>query len=171
MGPYALAVCRAHRGTCWISFAPVFSFIYCWVLIFALSPCFILIYVFFEMMHWYFRGLSCKPNIYVSWSTSELRVRLARRETGFSPPVKYFTDRSRAVLLFWIFYYFFLSCGCYAFFRVCLYVSCGHLLGKGWPLGSHLWWSTVSLSLSHWYPWSGVVLDCIDSWSLHLYLL
>ena len=32
--------------TCWISFAPVFSFIYCWVLIFALSPCFILIYMF-----------------------------------------------------------------------------------------------------------------------------
>ena len=23
--------------------------------------------------------------------------------------------------------------------------------------------SNVSLSLSHWYPWSGVVLDCIDS--------
>ena len=23
--------------------------------------------------------------------------------------------------------------------------------------------SSVSLSLSHWYPWSGVVLDCIDS--------
>ena len=32
--------------TCWISFAPVFSFIYCWVLIFALSPCYILIYMF-----------------------------------------------------------------------------------------------------------------------------
>ena len=31
--------------------------------------------------------------------------------------------------------------------------------------------SSVSLSLSHWYPGSGVVLDCIDSWSLHLYLL
>ena len=29
-------------------------------------------------------------------------VRLARRETGFSPPVKYFTDRSKAVLLLWI---------------------------------------------------------------------
>ena len=28
--------------------------------------------------------------------------------------------------------------------------------------------SSVSLSLSHWYPGSGVVLDCIDSWSLHL---
>ena len=43
--------------------------------------------------------------------------------------------------------------------------------GKGWPLGSHLWCLTVSLLLSHWYPGSGVVLDCIDSWSLHPYLL
>ena len=32
--------------TCWISFAPVFSLIYCWVLILALSPCYILIYMF-----------------------------------------------------------------------------------------------------------------------------
>ena len=31
--------------TCWISFAPLFSFIYCWVLIFALSPFYILIYI------------------------------------------------------------------------------------------------------------------------------
>ena len=30
---------------------------------------------------------------------------------------------------------------------------------------------SVSLSLSHWYPGSGVVLDCIDSWSLQPYLL
>ena len=29
----------------------------------------------------------------------------------------------------------------------------------------------MSLSLSHWYPGSGVVLVCIDSWSLHPYLL
>ena len=69
------------------------------------------------------------------------------------------------------FYVLFLSCVCYAFVRVCLYVPCGHLLGKGWPLGSRLWCTTVSLSLSHWYPWSGVVLDFIDSWSLHPYLL
>ena len=41
-------------------------------------------------------------------------------------------------------------------------MPCGHLLGKGWPLGSRLWCLTVSLSLSHWYPGSGVVLDCID---------
>ena len=36
---------------CWISFAPVFSFVYCCVLIFALSPFYILIYIFLEMMH------------------------------------------------------------------------------------------------------------------------
>ena len=58
-------------------------------------------------------------------------VRLARRETGSSPPVKYFTDRSKAVLLLWIFYVFVLSCVCYVFVHVCLYVLCGHLLGKG----------------------------------------
>ena len=46
-GPDDLVVCRAHQGfTCWISFAPVFSLIYCGVLIFALSPCSILIYMF-----------------------------------------------------------------------------------------------------------------------------
>ena len=45
--------------------------------------------------------------------------------------LKYFTDRSKAVLLLWIFYVFVLSCVCYVFVRVCLYVLCGHLLGKG----------------------------------------
>ena len=70
----------------------------------------------------------------------------------------------------WIFLCFFLSCVCYAFMRVCLYVPCGHLPGKGWPCGSRLWCLTVSLSLPHWYPGSDVVLDCIDSWSLHPYL-
>ena len=50
-------------------------------------------------------------------------------------------------------------------------MPCGHLLGKGWPLGSCLWCLTVSLFLSHWYPGSSVVLDCINSWSLHPYLL
>ena len=42
-------------------------------------------------------------------------------------------------------FYVFLSCVCYAFVRVCLYVPCGYLLGKGWPLGSRLWCLTVSL--------------------------
>ena len=41
------------------------------------------------------------------------------------------SDRSKAILLLWIFYVFVLSCVCYVFVRVCLYVLCGHLLGKG----------------------------------------
>ena len=52
---------------------------------------------------------------------------------------------------------------------LCLICLCARLFswalwspaGKG--LGSRLWCLTVSLSLSHWYPGSGVVLDCIDS--------
>ena len=84
------------------------------------------------------RGLSCKPNIYVSWSTSELRVRLAPLNR-FKPSSKIFPDRSKAVLLLWIFYVFVLSCLFYVFVRICLYVLCGHLLGKCWPLGSRLW--------------------------------
>ena len=35
--------------------------------------------------------------------------------------------------------------------------------GIDWPLGSSLSCLIVSLSLSHSYPGSGVVLDCIDS--------
>ena len=81
------------------------------------------------------------------------------------------TDRSKAVLLLWIFYVFVLSCVCYVFLCVCLFVLCGYLQCKDWPLRSRLWCLTVSLSLSHLYPGSGVVLDCIDSWSLHPYLL
>ena len=48
-------------------------------------------------------------------------------------------------------------------FFLSLYVPCGRLLVKGFPLGSRMWCITVSLSLSRLYPGSGVVLDCIDS--------
>ena len=48
---------------------------------------------------------------------------------------------------------------------VCLCVLCGRQLGGGGGLASWLSFvvSTVSLSLSLWYPGSGAVLDCIDS--------
>ena len=42
--------------------------------------------------------------IFVYWSTSELRVRLAHREIGFSPTVKYYFDRSKGVFLLRIIY-------------------------------------------------------------------
>ena len=37
------------------------------------------------------------------------------------------------------------------------------LAGKGLTSWLSFVVSSVGLSLSHWYPWSGVVLDCIDS--------
>ena len=46
---------------------------------------------------------------------------------------------------------FFLSCVCYAFVSVWLFVPCGHLLGKGLPLGSRLWCSTIGNLGQVWY--------------------
>ena len=58
-----------------------------------------------------------------------------------------------------VYAFMFLFCLVFAMsVRVCLYVLRGHLLGR---LSFVV--SSVSLSLSHWYPGSGVVLDCIDS--------
>ena len=57
----------------------------------------------------------------------KLRVRLVHRQTGLSPPVKDFTDRSKAVLLLWIFYVFFclvFAMPLYASVYMCLVVSC-----------------------------------------------
>ena len=73
----------------------------------------------------------CKLLIYadVSAILYSNKDSLVNRQTGLSPPVKYFTDHSNAVLLLWIFYVFF--CHVFAFVRVCLYVPCGHLLGMG----------------------------------------
>ena len=124
-------------------------------------------------MHWYVKGLSCKPNIYVSWSTSELSVRLARHEIGLSPPVKYFLLTVPRRCFFCGSFMLFRSCFCYAcvFVCVCLSMPCVHLLERGWPLGFRLWCLILKLSLFHWYPGSGAVLDCIDSWSLPSFLL
>ena len=74
----------------------------------------------------------------MSWSTPELRVRLA--------PLNRFKASSK--IFYWLlqggtsFVDLLCFCSvlcCYVFVRLCLYVLCGHLLGKGWPLGSRLW--------------------------------
>ena len=85
------------------------------------------------------RGLFLRTRfIYVSWSTSELRVRLV--------PLNRFKPSSK--IFYWPFQggtsFVDLLCFCsvlclLCFVRVCLYVLRGHLLGKGWPLGSRLW--------------------------------
>ena len=68
--------------------------------------------------------------------------------------------------------FMFLFCLVFAMFCVRLFIcALWSTAGKGLTSWLSFVVSTVSLSLSHWYPGSGVVLDCIDSWSLHLYLL
>ena len=111
------------------------------------------------------RDLLDEPNIYVSWSTSEIRVRLVPSNMC-KPSGIFLTDRSNAVLLLCILFVI-----CVSFFLiyclVCSLQTCGHLLGKGWPLGSLV--CDVFFCFSHftiWYLGSGVILDCIDSWSL-----
>ena len=71
------------------------------------------------------------------------------------------TDCSKAMLLLWIFLLLFFM---FVKFFFCSSQPCGHLLGKGWPLGSLV--CDVLLCLCHfpvWCPGSGVVLDYIDS--------
>ena len=66
----------------------------------------------------------------------------------------------------------FLFCLVFAMFCARLFIcALWSPAGKGLTSWLSFVVSTVSLSLSHWYPGSGVVLNCIDSLSLHPYLL
>ena len=66
----------------------------------------------------------------------------------------------------------FLFCLVFAMFCARLFIcALWSPAGKGLTSWLSFVVSSVSLSLSHWYPGSGVVLDCIDSLSLHHYLL
>ena len=84
------------------------------------------------------------------------------------------TERSyrleEKVKMFLIYGYFF--CGSFMFsFCLVFAMFCARLFicalwspaGKGLTSWLSFVVSSVSLSLSHWYPGSGVVLDCIDS--------
>ena len=58
--------------------------------------------------------------------------------------------------------FFVLSCVCYVFVRIC-YMCFAVTCWERTDLLALVCGLTVSLSLFHWYPGSGVVLDCIDS--------
>ena len=76
-----------------------------------------------------------------------------------------FTDRSKVVLLLWIFYVVFftsvlvLLCLCTRIFICALWSPAG----KGMASWLSFVVSNCEFVNSHWYPGSGVVLDCIDS--------
>ena len=66
--------------------------------------------------------------------------------------------------------FIFLFCLVFAMFCARLFIcALWSPAGKGLTSWLSFVVSSVSLSLSHWYPGSGVVLDCIDSWSLQPY--
>ena len=75
--------------------------------------------------------------------------------------------RSKAVLVLWIICVIYVLC--LSRFRICSLLPCVHLNGKGWPLGSCLRYLLCHFPM--WYPGTGVVLDCIDSWSVLSFLL
>ena len=100
------------------------------------------------------------PNLFCS--TSVLRVRLAPLN-WFKPASKIFNRPFQGGTFF---------CGFFMFcFVLCLLCLCARLFicafwspaGKGLTSWLSFVVSTVSLSLSYWYPGSGVVLDLIDS--------
>ena len=72
------------------------------------------------------------------------------RETGLSPPVKYFTDCSKAVLLLWIICVIYVLC--LSYFCICSLLHFNHLLWNG--LTSCLWNLIVFLLLS-------LVVSCV----------
>ena len=148
----------------WVSFAPVFGLVCCWVLVLALSPCCVLVCVFWGMVRWWVGGLLCGPGFCVSWSASGLGMGFAPLDRfGFSSGVFCWRFRGGASFVG-------LLCFCSVLYLLCL---CARLFvcalwspaGGGGGLASWLSFvvSAVGLSLSHWYIGSGVVLDCIDS--------
>ena len=104
--------------------------------------------------------------VYVSWSTSELRVRLA--------PLNWFKPSSK--IFYWPFQggasFVDLLCFCSVLCLLCLCASvymC--FVVTCWERADLLAIVCGVFCEFVTYPGSGVVLDCIDSWSLHLYLL
>ena len=76
------------------------------------------------------------------------------RGTGLTVPRRYFFCGS----------FMFLICLVFAMFCARLFIcALWSPAGKGLTSWLSFVVSSVSLSLSHWYPGSGVVLDCIDS--------
>ena len=58
--------------------------------------------------------------------------------SGCCPPLSMPGIKVLSISYFWEFMFCSVLC-LLCFVRVCLYVLFGHLLGKGWPLGSRLW--------------------------------
>ena len=110
---------------------------------------------------------SCEPNIKVSWSKSEFKVRLVTLNM-FKPSPNFYWLLQGGVSFVDPFCYL-----CFTFVFIMLFylffVALWLPVGKGLAFWlSSVWCFLVFLSLSHMVYW---VLDCIDSWSLPSSLL
>ena len=104
----------------------------------------------------------------MSWSTSELRVRLAPWNRYKTLQLNIYW-RSKAVLLLWIICIIYVFCfSCFRLFIAALWSPAGKGLAA-WLL--FVMFNCVVVIVSMWYPGSGVVLDCLDSWPLPPFLL
>ena len=109
------------------------------------------------------KGSFMQTNIPVSWSTSELRVRLASWNWFKLLSTIFYWTISGSIVLF-------MSCLCHDFASV----YCCHLITCWERVDLLAFDFDVQFCLCHfpmWYPWSGEALDCIDSWSLQPFLL
>ena len=110
-------------------------------------------------MHRWFGDLSSKPNIYLSWFTSEIRVRLAPSNI-FRPISKFLM----AVLL-WI---FFVTLNFISVMLSCLFLA-ALWSPAGTGLNSWLYLRDILFRFCHfpvWFPGSGTTFDCINYWAL-----
>ena len=103
-----------------------------WVVVFALSPFCVLVCMFLGMVHLWVGGLSCGPDICLSWSASGFGVGLVLLGP-FCPFSKsiFFTGHSRAMLLLWIVFVSYASCWCVLCCDVCSLVALWSTAGKG----------------------------------------
>ena len=157
--------------TCWIYFASVFSLMYCWVLIFALCP----------YKTWYIYVLYVLDDAWISegsfMQTKHLCVLIYIWTKGEVGNVNWLKPSSKILLL--IFRRWLLFCGSYFLFmlsvrHVFLFVHCW-LVVTCWE-SADLFSLVCDVLLCFcqfpmWYPGSGVLLDCINSWSLPPFFL
>ena len=122
-----------YAGVCTVESLSLFYLLFC------ISIC-----MYYEMIHRQVRDLSREPNMYLSESTPEIRVRLVPSNM-IKPSSIFPTDHSKAVPLLWILFVIYVSC--FSLSHVCSLQPCGDLLGKGWPLCSLLF--DVSLGFGH----------------------
>ena len=131
VGAWCFGCCQDRRGLI-VGFPLLwYSFMCCWVLIFDLSPFYILIFMFYEIIHGYVRefhanqtSMCLSPHQYLRWGWY--------CETCLSPPIKtLLLTESRWCFFCWSFVIFMFGVG-HAF----LSFHCS--LGKSWHLGSLL---------------------------------